>query len=298
MRIGDYEITEVLPATVDGVLELAATHVLLPRRVHLRVIDQPGLHARAKRLMREACLLEALRNAGIPRIYECGMLEDRRAWIATEWFDGPTLAEAIAERPVHPGQALVMLRDLAEILHYAHTRGVVHCRVRPAHVARSAKGFVITSWGAASTHDSQPDLEEVDRQIYLAPELARGAPCDDRADIYSLGVIVYQALTLAAPSLPLLQRAPTIPAAIAQLVGRMLAASPQSRPSASEVRAEATRLLEKPEQTDGTVEEIELDIEVTPTVTRTPRGRWTPVDLYQHPPPLPPAIPFAARRKH
>jgi serine/threonine protein kinase len=275
------------------------------------------IDAIAKRMMREACILEALRHAGFPCIYECGVLDDRRLWIAFELLDGPTLADAIADRPLSPAETLALLRDLSEILHHAHLRGVVHCRLRPELIVRETSGLVITSWGDAHTHDApaRPHLEPADIQIYLAPELiGDDTNFDERADIFSLGVIAYEALTLAAPTIPLLRRLPALPRSIALLIERMTSETPLARPTASEVRAEAVRLLEietAPEpvvdEVDGVVEEIELELTQDLAAEQAPaardeaphvmRARWTPHENIYSPPQPPPGPTTTPRRK-
>ena len=310
-RIGDYQLATTLPATTAGVLEFEGMHVLLPRKARLRVLDHSAsvIDAIAKRMMREACILEALRHAGFPRIYECGVLDDRRPWIAVELLDGPTLADAIADRPLLPAETLALLRDLGEILHHAHMRGVVHCRLRPELIVRHTTGLVITEWGDAHTHDgpARPHLEAADKQMYLAPELGREDVhgFDERADIFSLGVIAYEALTIAAPTIPLSRRLPALPRGIALLIERMTSSTPLARPSASEVRAEAIRLLDIAntpdpvvDEVDGTVEEIELELTQDLSAVEPARddgqhvmrARWTPHhNIYSpsQPPPLP-----------
>ena len=142
-RIGDYEITRSLPVMVRGVREVEATHVLLPRLAHIRIADREA----APQLVRQACILEALRYPGIPRIYECGLLDDHRPWIAYEALQGPTLAELMLERAWTPNEMLGVMRDLAAILQHAHAHGVAHGRLSPETIARHEDALYITSWG-------------------------------------------------------------------------------------------------------------------------------------------------------
>lgn len=218
-RIGDYRLTRALPAMMAGVLEFEATHVLLPRRAHVRI----AAHDAANDLMRHACTLEALRHPGVPRIYECGVLDDDRPWIAFEELAGPTLAELMLERALGPMEMLVMLRDLAEILHHAHMRGIAHEHLRPEAIARTEDGaFMITGWGATTDGTNT------------------------REDIHALGSMM--SLTMAPSS------AVPIPRAITTLLERMTSGISLAQPSAAEVRAEAIRLL------DGTEDEVEIEL--------------------------------------
>ncbi|MDQ3335198.1 MAG: hypothetical protein M4D80_08550 [Myxococcota bacterium] len=200
-RIGDYELTRSLPAMAANVLEFEAEHVLLPRVAHVRIAS----HDAARQLMRQACLLEAIRYPGVPRVYECGLLDDR-PWIAYEALEGPTLAEMMLERAWSPGEMLLVLRDLAEILHHAHTRGVAHAHLDPESIARHEDAFYITGWGVSEVAASPGD------------------------DIRALGAIM--SLTMSGTS----------PHPIRALLHRMSADLAQ--PNAAEVRAQAIRLLD------------------------------------------------------
>lgn len=205
MRIGDYELTRSLPITHAGILEFEATHVLLPRKAHLR-LARGGHDAAAQLLIKEACVLEALRDPGVPRIYECGLREGR-PWIAAELLEGPSLEEAIRGRAMSPAEMFAIVRDVAEILHHAHVRGVAHGRLAPASIVRHEGGLCVTGWGAAG-----------------------GA--DTRDDVAALGKILALAL------------APPMSRTVMALVDRMTSDNVFIQPSAAEVRAEAIRLLE------------------------------------------------------
>lgn len=204
MRIGDYELVRSLPITQAGILEFEATHILLPRKAHVR-LARGGHDAAAQALVKEACILEALRDPGVPRIYECGSREGR-PWIAFELLEGPSLEEAIRGRAMAPAEMFAIVRDVAEILQHAHMRGVAHGRLTPATIVRHAGGLVLTGWSATAA--------------------------DARDDIAALAKILALAL------------APPMSRAIAQLVDRMTSDNVLTQPSAAEVRAEAIRLLE------------------------------------------------------
>src|SRR5678815_928881 len=77
-RIGDY-VVEREVAYEASAIAYFATHVVLPRQAHIKVAH-PGPRAAAIQLLREACILEALSHPGVPRVYECGVLADRRPW--------------------------------------------------------------------------------------------------------------------------------------------------------------------------------------------------------------------------
>src|SRR5687768_4752535 len=94
-RIGNYRVEQELGVGVSWSTYHAA-HAVLPRQAVLKI--RPAEFAVP--LLREACLLEALRHPGVPCIYESGVLPDRRPWIAYEAFEGSTLADLIAQQPL------------------------------------------------------------------------------------------------------------------------------------------------------------------------------------------------------
>lgn len=290
-RIADYIVERVLPS-VDEFIELVVTHVVLPRRATLVV--RPATHATneaaARKLLREACILEALQHPGVPRVYECGRLADRRPWFALEIIDGPNLVDAIADRALPVADTIEMLLEVAELLQHAHARGIIHSRLLPERIVHHDAGLCVTGWRDACTYDgAPPQLEPAGYQPYLAPELADGEAFDGRADVYSLGVIAYEALTLALPTMPLARRLSTVPERLGRLIDRMTSPVVRVRPSIDEVIAEATALsrpMAHAVADDDLFEavEVELDFDISrepPPIPREARMRWTPANGYQ-----------------
>lgn len=292
-RIADYTIERVLPSGGEQI-ELVVTHVVLPRRATMVVLPVAFAtdEAAARRLLREACILEALQHPGVPRVYECGRLADRRPWFALEIIDGPTLVDAIADRALPVADTIEMVLEVAELLQHAHARGIVHSRLLPARIVHHDAGLCVTGWRDACTYDgAPPQLVPADYQPYLAPELADGEAFDGGADVYSLGVIAYEAMTLALPTMPLARRLSTVPERLGRLIDRMTSPVPRVRPSIDEVIAEATALcrptplaVEDGEEDLFEAVEIELDFDISrepPPIPRDARIRWTPANGYQ-----------------
>ena len=77
-------------------------HVMLPRRAAIKVMHSSDAWIRqvAVQMLKEACLLEALAHPGVPRVFECGVLADRRPWIAIEHIDGDSIGSLIASAPM------------------------------------------------------------------------------------------------------------------------------------------------------------------------------------------------------
>ncbi|HET7505858.1 MAG TPA: protein kinase [Kofleriaceae bacterium] len=231
-----------------------------------------GVRLAEVQLMREACILESLRHVGVPRVFECGVL-DRRPWIATEFIDGVSVERAAADRPLPIGDALTIVRDAAAILAHAHARGVVHRNITPRSIIRTpGRSFplCITEWGDASVNDNAiPHVADPGARFYRAPELAVDGQGDGRADVFALGAVMFEAATLVLPE-PV-QKFPGMPAAFHQLLAGMLTRSPEDRLTASAVHTEAARLAEVFTDAEGPIEEVEVEL----------------VDISRNPPPMP-----------
>jgi serine/threonine-protein kinase len=234
-RVGEYIVAGRLATRGTGHV-YEATHVVLPRRVIIKVMPaaQEWVMEIALELLREACVIDALDHPGIPRVYECGTLADRRPWIATELVEGPSLATIIEGRSLGALDAAAIVRDVAMVLDYAHGRGLVHSNVMPASiiVPDVTRRFPIclVDWSGARMHDSTtplPMVPALSTRPYAAPELRIGDVVDSSADIYSLGIVARELLRLACPG--------SAPPVFTALVRRMLASTPADRPTAEEV---------------------------------------------------------------
>jgi serine/threonine protein kinase len=304
-RIGDYVVERELEATSTEITYLGV-HAILPRRAAVKVMHPAftGLKAVAVQMMREACILEALRHPGVPRVYECGVLADRRPWIATEHIGGTALGTGA----IPLSNVAAMLRDVADILDHAHRRGIVHRNLRPdAILACSDQRGISTcvaGWGDARIHDTTaPQLEPTDHLHYRAPELACGGDAfDGRADIYALGVIAHQAMAGQPPTGPIARACPGAPPRMCALVDRMLAFDPWERPTASDVRTQVIRLLEILAGIDDEV--VEAEDVVLVDISRQPpplpdraKLRWTPTNLPRHAGAMPAVTPETSKRR-
>ena len=225
-RIADYRVEREVSRD-DGATTYKAVHLVLPRQVALRV-----LHADHKplaiQMLREACILEALSHPGVPRVFECGVLRDKRPWVAMELVEGPTIGELCREGPLAIADLVVAIRTIAEVLEHAHARGVIHQRLGEGVVLRTPKRhaqFTVTGWGGVGTRDG-------------------GSGADPAHDVAALGAIAFRALTGSAhvPDASARAQAPAAPVELAELIDDMLA--PVRRPTASDVRERATWLAD------------------------------------------------------
>jgi serine/threonine protein kinase len=245
----------------------------------IEVLDSPTAgRSAAVQMMREACILEGLRHAGTPRVYECGVLPDRRPWVAVELVTGTTLTEELQRGPLGVDEVIELLECVAEILAHAHKRGVLHRDVVPDAIVRGGteRGFPLSlsGWRSARPLDTElaPSLPGANH--YRAPELSRGDEIDGRADVFALGMIAYEALTGEIASLPLEWCAPG-PAELAMLIDRMLSEDRFRRPSASEVCAAARAIRE--DLAEGAVTpEVVVQLSDVSRAKRRTKPRWTP----------------------
>jgi serine/threonine-protein kinase len=225
--IGSYRIVGAF-----GDSAYRAVHEDKPQRVVIHVAPSDGWRDTALHVLRTARILEAIAHPGIARIVDRGVLPDRRPWWASDVPSGVGLFDLIARREMPAVEVAAMIHDLADVLVYAHERGVVHraLTLRSVVLATGTRAFplAITDWGVRDT----------DLGVFGAPE---GEAADGRGDVYALGVIGYRAATRRFPQ-PDASCSDVVPG-LATLLARMLVSDPAARPTAIEVRALARELL-------------------------------------------------------
>ena len=121
-----------------------------------------------------------------------------------EYLDGPTLKELLVRKgPTPPLTAIKFAREILSALAEAHRHDIVHRDIKPHNVIVGSDWHIkVTDFGIARSGASQ--MTEVGSIVgtaqYLSPEQARGAPVDQRSDLYSLGIVLYEMLTGPCPS--------------------------------------------------------------------------------------------------
>jgi eukaryotic-like serine/threonine-protein kinase len=198
-KFGKYELLAKLGQGGMGAVYQARDPVL-DRMVALKVVS-PKLLAEPDtfaRFQREARAAARLQHPNIVTIYELGEAEGT-LYIAMELLDGTDLAQII--QPLAPGRIEEKVRMVSEVcrgLEYAHKRGVVHRDVKPANVRVLNDGSVkVVDFGIA--HVAGSTLTQAGMVLgtpsYLAPEVIASGRVDHRADIWSVGVMMYEILT-------------------------------------------------------------------------------------------------------
>ena len=180
---------------------------LLARLVAVKTLD-PHLaedEAFRTRFRREAVAAAAVAHPNIVATYDTGE-DDGVAYIVMELVEGATLRQAIdLHGALPPARAADIAAQVADALAAAHARGLVHRDVKPSNVLVQLDGRVkVTDFGIAKAADQTGDeLTRAGSVLgtarYLAPEQLEGQPVDERADVYSLGLVLYEMLTGRAP---------------------------------------------------------------------------------------------------
>ncbi|MFN0244021.1 MAG: serine/threonine-protein kinase [Planctomycetota bacterium] len=203
----DLEIEALLGSGGMGVV-FKARQPKLARTVALKVLAPPnGAETGfAERFLREARTLARLSHPGIVAVHDFGCAAGLH-FLIMEYVDGVDLRRLLREGPLAPRQALAIARELCDALQFAHDEGVVHRDIKPENVLIDARGRVkVADFGLAKLVDAAADaaLTRSDQVMgtphYMAPEqLERPLDVDHRADIFALGVVLYEMLTGSLP---------------------------------------------------------------------------------------------------
>jgi len=172
----------------------------LGRRVALKFLPQASSadpDAR-ERLRREARSLAALSHPHIAAIHALES-DGYRSCLVMEYVEGETLAARIAKRPLRIPEVIAIGRAIAEALAHAHARSVIHRDVKPANIIVDSKGAAtLTDFGIAHIEGATRLTAEgftPGTVSYMSPEQTRGETVDARSDLFSLGAVLYEALT-------------------------------------------------------------------------------------------------------
>jgi eukaryotic-like serine/threonine-protein kinase len=176
----------------------------LGRRIAIKILNDRHANDESfvERFRREAKNAAGLSHPNIVSIYDRGEAEGTY-YIAMEYLDGRSLKELVVARgPLPIPDAIDATRQVLAALRFAHRKGVVHRDIKPHNVMADADGRLkVTDFGIARAGVSQ--MTEAGSIIgtaqYLSPEQARGAPVDQRSDLYSVGVVLYEMLTGTTP---------------------------------------------------------------------------------------------------
>ena len=269
-----FEVMECIGRGGVGVV-LKCKDVVLNNIVAVKFLLKEINQEEAARFQREAVTAARLNHRNIVRVVDFGQNQDGRLYLVMEYLEGKTLLDEIeAEGPYSISAALPLLLKICDGLSHAHNLNVLHRDVKPSNVmlAEEPGGKIVpklVDFGLARIQ-SQMDEQQLTTggrvfgsPSYLSPESATGGKVDFRTDIYSLGCLIFEALSGTPPFLgetafetlnqKISQRAPTLfektgkrfPEEIEQIVARCLDVDPEQRyESVSDLRQDLEELYE------------------------------------------------------
>jgi serine/threonine protein kinase len=237
--------------------------------VSLKMLD-PGLFANpeaVRRFEREAKIAQAIEHPFTLRVLDHGR-SALGPWLALEYVDGESLADVIERGPLDPARAALITGRIALALEAAHQKGVVHRDLAPSNVILASQGgdsdiVKVSDFGLAMLNEPEGEGDEstltgvgvrIGTPTYMAPEYIEEYSLDHRADLYGLGIMLFEMLTGAPPftgrpykvmdahvneAVPRpSSRRPGVPAWLDELVSRMTTKRPAQRlQTAAEVAA-------------------------------------------------------------
>ena len=268
-KLGRYQLIEVIGTGGMGDVYRAEDEHL-QRQVAVKVIAAGVLadEEARKRFHNEALALSRLSHGNIAAVYDFDT-QDGTDFLVTELVSGAKIAELIADGPPSLPEVLKIGEQLAEGLAAAHEKGVLHRDIKPSNLRLTSDGRLkILDFGLAEPLPALPEndtassaeIEKISGTVhYMSPEQLRGGPLDERTDIYSAGVVLYELVTGRRPfehsSLPGLTNAifhetpappgrlrPGVSTRVDDIILRFLAKDAARRPrTADELAAELRR---------------------------------------------------------
>jgi serine/threonine protein kinase/tetratricopeptide (TPR) repeat protein len=202
-EIGPYQVLQKLGEGGMGVVYVAVDS-RLGRRVALKVLrgDLDDLDAQ-RRLVREARVAAGLSHPLFCQVFELGEW-NRQPFLAMELVEGESLAARLQKGALAPSEALRLTRLIAEALSVLHGHGIVHRDLKPSNIFLTGTSIKLLDFGLARSFDATTEETRlaltgagaiVGTPQYAAPEQLTGSHVDARADLFSLGVVLFQMLT-------------------------------------------------------------------------------------------------------
>ncbi|MCB9758542.1 MAG: serine/threonine protein kinase [Alphaproteobacteria bacterium] len=288
--IGRYDVVATIGAGATADVFLARHRELGTRHV-LKVLREKNRRA-AARARQEGRLQARLNDPGIVRIHDLLHLDDGRIALVMDYVPGPSLEAWLQQRSLTIAQVDHLARELMRALAYAHDTGLVHRDIKPANILLDRRDDalypVLTDFGIAKLVDPEPGLGLTRSGVtmgtprYMAPEQFKSARrVDQRADIFSLGAVLYRMIAGQPPFLgqgilevyeavsrgryiPLPELCPGTPARMVHAINKALKTDPDDRPS------DCRELLEL---WAGSPQAAAAEVKVSPDLWPEPAGR-------------------------
>jgi serine/threonine protein kinase/Flp pilus assembly protein TadD len=158
------------------------------------------------RFLREARTISSLQHPHICTLFDVGSQDDTD-YLVMEYLEGESLAERLARGPLPSDNAIQTATEIAQALHTAHQQGIIHRDLKPANIMLTNTGAKLMDFGIAKLFEEQSadagDLATLSKTVsgifgtapYMSPEQARGQVVDQRSDLFSFGIVLFEMLT-------------------------------------------------------------------------------------------------------
>lgn len=212
-KVGRYEILCSLGAGGMGQIYLAYD-AQLNRKIALKLISPEFATdpQRVRRFEQEARAASALNHPNVCVIHEIGITDNGRHFIAMEYIQGITLRDRLTRATLQPLEALQVAVQVGAALASAHAVGIVHRDIKPENIMLRPDGYVkVVDFGLAKLTEVVSEPQYAGKEVrtesravmgtikYMSPEQLREVSVDERTDIWSLGIVLYEMLTGATP---------------------------------------------------------------------------------------------------
>lgn len=205
---GKYRVTRVIGRGGMGVV-LAAVHESLDAPVAIKVLggDSALTEEQVARFLREARAASALRSEHVARVTDFGTLDDGQPFMALEYLEGEDYARVLERGPLRPEEAVDVVLQACAALAEAHAAGIVHRDLKPSNLFRTQRPdgsdcVKLLDFGVSKTTASREGAaitgtgKVLGTPLYMSPEQLRTPKdVDARADVWALGVVLYELLT-------------------------------------------------------------------------------------------------------
>ncbi|MGZ4835877.1 MAG: serine/threonine-protein kinase [Terriglobales bacterium] len=313
-RLGDYEILRVLGAGGMGRV-YQVRNVITDRIEAMKVLlpEISGQEEVAARFLREIKVLAALNHPHIARLHTALTIDNQLVMIM-EYVLGQPISALLANGPIAVPEALTYIDQVLDALSYAHQQHVIHRDIKPANMMVTLDGMVkLMDFGIARS-ENEPTLltapgSTLGSMNYMSPEQVKGERTDERSDLYSLGISLYEMVTGERPfhgdssfslmaahinqtPTPPVELRPDLPDGLNSIILTSIAKAPEQRFQSADAFRNAVRIVLRDLQESKTVMQGSQDATSVSSRTPLPAIRTAPITRPRTAPSTP--VPAAA----